>query len=150
MMRDVHNGLGPNLAAHASFYATQCDPKAARNAVYQGVRFVNPGERASLRATWSACAGQWGCTLDSIPQSYPGPWDNARPCRHWLTDDGGAAPPFLRSTATSCADLANITDRVGPRVITYFEYRAIDYPDGERTAQLVASRLVEALAETGM
>ena len=29
-------------------------------------------------------------------------------------------------------------------------YRAIDYPDDERAAQLVASRHVEAFAETGM
>ena len=102
MIRDVHNGLGPKLVLHESAYAAEWDPKATKSPVYKGVHFVNLGERANLRATWSAFAGQWGCTLDSIPKSYPGPWDNARLCRHWLTNDWGTAPPFVRSTATSC------------------------------------------------
>jgi hypothetical protein len=103
MIRDVHNGLGPKLVLHESAYAASWDPTAPKNVVYKGVHFVNLGERPKLRAAWSAFAGQWGCTLDSIPKSYPGPWDNERLCRHWLTNDWGAAPPFARSTATTCA-----------------------------------------------
>jgi hypothetical protein len=102
MIRDVHNGNGPKFApAEGAFYT---DWKGStKQPVVNGVHFVNLGEREHLRAAWSAFAGQWGCTLDSIPKSYPGPWDNARLCRHWLTNDWGDAMPFTPSTATSCS-----------------------------------------------
>jgi hypothetical protein len=101
MIRDVHNGQGPKLVPFEDAYYT--DFGAGKNAVEHGVRIVNLGERKKLAAEWTAFAGQWGCTLDSIPKSYPGPWDNERLCRHWLTNDWGQAPPFARSTATTCS-----------------------------------------------
>ena len=101
MIRDVHNGGGPKLVPFESAYYT--DWSAGKSAVEHDVRIVNLGERKNLVAQWSAFAGQWGCTLQSIPKSYPGPWDNARLCRHWLTNDWGPAPPFVRSTATTCS-----------------------------------------------
>jgi hypothetical protein len=101
IIRDVHNGLGPKLAPHENAYFT--DWAGAKVPVEQGVHIVNLGERAKLRAEWSAFAGQWGCTLSSIPKSYPGPWDNERLCRHWLTDDWGPAPPFARPAAKGCS-----------------------------------------------
>jgi hypothetical protein len=101
MVRDVHNGNGPKLVPHESAYYT--DWGTAKTPVEHEVHFVNLGERQNLVAQWSAFAGQWGCTLSSIPKSYPGPWDNQRLCRHWLTNDWGQAPPFARSTATTCA-----------------------------------------------
>jgi hypothetical protein len=100
MVRDVHNGQGPKLVPFESAYYT--DWKAGKSPVEHDVRIVNLGERKNLVASWSAFAGQWGCTLSTIPKSYPGPWDNARLCRHWLTNGWGQAPPFARSTATSC------------------------------------------------
>ena len=100
MIRDVHNGSDAKLVPAEGAYYT--DWGTTKSAVTNGVRFVNLGDSAHLRAAWSAFAGQWGCTLDSIPKSYPGPWDNARLCRHWLTNDWGAEAPFTPSTATTC------------------------------------------------
>ena len=101
MIRDVHNGNGPKLVPFENAYYT--DWGKTRSTVEHDVHLVNLGERQNLFAQWSSFAGQWGCTLDSIPKSYPGPWDNERLCRHWLTNDWGAAPPFARSTASSCS-----------------------------------------------
>jgi hypothetical protein len=100
MIRDVHNGEGPKLVTFESAY--YADWGKTKSPVDHEVHFVNLGERAHLFAAWSAFAGQWGCTLESIPKSYPGPWDNDRSCRHWLTNDWGPAPPFARSGPTSC------------------------------------------------
>ena len=102
IVRDVHNGNGPKLVPAESAYYT--DWGKTKLPVVHGVNIVNLGEREHLVAQWSAFAGQWGCTLSSIPKSYPGPWDNARRCRHWLTNDWGLEPPFQRSTATTCAN----------------------------------------------
>ena len=101
IIRDVHNGNGPKLVASENAYYT--DWGKTKSPVEHGVQIVNLGEHDNLFAQWSSFAGQWGCTLDSIPKSYPGPWDNARLCRHWLTNDWGQAPPFARSSATSCS-----------------------------------------------
>lgn len=101
IIRDVHNGNGPKLVPFENAY--YADWGKTKSAVDHGVHIVNLGEHDNLFAQWSSFAGQWGCTLDSIPKSYPGPWDNERLCRHWLTNDWGSAPPFARSTATSCA-----------------------------------------------
>jgi hypothetical protein len=101
IIRDVHNGDGFKLVPFENAYYT--DWGKTKSAVEHDVHFVNLGERKNLLAQWTAFAGQWGCTLDSIPKSYPGPWDNERLCRHWLTNDWGSAPPFTRGTSTSCA-----------------------------------------------
>ena len=100
MVRDVHNGGGPKLVPSDNAYYT--DWGKTKSPALHDVHFVNLGERDHLVALWSAFAGQWGCTLSTIPKSYPGPWDNERLCRHWLTNDWGAALPFARSSATKC------------------------------------------------
>lgn len=101
MIRDVHNGNGPKLVPHEDAYVSDFKG-TGRKAIDKGVHIRNLGERGHLREAWSAFAGQWGCTLEQIPKSYPGPWDNERLCRHWLTNDWGDAPPFKKSTVTSC------------------------------------------------
>lgn len=100
IVRDVHNGLGPKLVPHENAY--YADWGSTKTPVVHGVNIVNLGERAHLFAQWSAFAGQWGCTLESIPKSYPIPWDNDRLCRHWLTNTWGTAPPFAVPAPTSC------------------------------------------------
>lgn len=101
IIRDVHNGQNARLVPHLGGYANDWTG-AALTPVNAGVHVVNVGERSKLRATWTAFAGQWGCQLETIPKSYPGPWDNDRLCRHWLTNDWGNAPPFTPSTSTTC------------------------------------------------
>lgn len=101
MIRDVHNGEGPKLAIHQDAYYT--DWGKTKAPVTRGVHIRNLGERKALREPWSDFVGQWGCTLSSIPKSYPGPWDNQRLCRHWLTNDWGSAPPFQATTSASCS-----------------------------------------------
>lgn len=101
MVRDVHNGEGPKLVMHQNAYYT--DWGQTKAPVARGVHIRNLGEREHLREAWTDFAGQWGCSLSAIPKSYPGPWDNARLCRHWLTNDWGNALPFQRSSRTSCA-----------------------------------------------
>lgn len=100
MVRDVHNGNAEKLVPFESAYST--DWSGAKSTITNGVHFVNLGEPGHLRAAFSSFAGQWGCQLGSIAKSYPGPWDNQRLCRHWLTNDWGNAPPFQPSTATTC------------------------------------------------
>jgi hypothetical protein len=100
IVRDVHNGNGPKLVPHEGVYYT--DWGKTKTAVGKGVHIRNLGERSKLRLDWTGFAGQWGCTLENIPKSFPGPWDNQRLCRHWLTNDWGAVPPFKASTATTC------------------------------------------------
>jgi hypothetical protein len=105
IIRDVHNGNGGKLVPHeASYYSDWGETKTP---VAHGVKLRNLGEQGQgkkLRETWSAFAGQWGCTLDDTPKSYPGPWDNERLCRHWLTNDWGVAPPFRLQASTGCAN----------------------------------------------
>ena len=101
MVRDVHNGNAEKLVPFDNAYYADFTG-GTKSIVTNGVHFVNLGEPAHLRATFSAFAGQWGCQLGSIAKSYPGPWDNQRLCRHWLTNDWGSAPPFSPSTATTC------------------------------------------------
>ncbi len=101
MVRDVHNGNSSKLVPQDGAYYAGWD-KSGKASIAGGLHFVNVGEPGHLRAAFTGFAGQWGCTLDNIPKSYPGPWDNQRLCRHWLTNDWGSAPPFTRSTATSC------------------------------------------------
>jgi hypothetical protein len=100
MVRDVHNGNGAKLVPHEDAYYTGWGK--TKKPVGSGVHIRNLGERNKLRLAWTEFAGQWGCTYESIPKSYPGPWDNERLCRHWLTNDWGALPPFKASTLTTC------------------------------------------------
>jgi hypothetical protein len=102
MIRDVHNGRGPKLVPADGAYYT--DWGKTKKPITSGVHIRNLGEREHLREKWSSFAGQWGCTLGMIPKSYPGPWDNERLCRHWLTHDWGDAPPFALPTAKSCVE----------------------------------------------
>lgn len=101
MIRDVHNGNGPKLVIAESTYSADWEGKRASK-IEGGVHIKNIGERDHLREKWTEFAGQWGCTLESIPKSYPGPWDNERLCRHWLTNDWGGTMPFKESDAKSC------------------------------------------------
>lgn len=101
IVRDVHNGNEAKLVPFESAYYAGWSG-STKSPVTNGVHFVNIGEPGHLRASFTAFAGQWGCQLGSIAKSYPGPWDNARLCRHWLTNDWGNAPPFTPSTATTC------------------------------------------------
>ena len=102
MVRDVHNGNAEKFVPFEGAYYADFGGGGAKSTVTNGVHFVNLGEPGHLRASFSAFAGQWGCQLGSIAKSYPGPWDNQRLCRHWLTNDWGSAPPFSPSTATTC------------------------------------------------
>jgi hypothetical protein len=102
MIRDVHNGQGPKLVPSEGAYYTGW--KDGKQPITTGVHIRNLGEPGHLREAWSAFAGQWGCTLATIPKSYPGPWDNERLCRHWLTHDWGSAAPFTSPTAKSCVE----------------------------------------------
>jgi len=105
IVKDTHDGDGPKLVPFENAYYT--DWGKSKVAVEHGVRFRNLGERSHLREAWSKFAGQWGCTLTIIPKSYPGPWDNARLCRHWLTNDWGNVPPFTPSDAKDCTDVVD-------------------------------------------
>jgi hypothetical protein len=100
IVRDVHNGNNEKLVPHEDAYYT--DWGNTKKPVPNGVHIRNLGERKKLRLEWTAFAGQWGCTYESIPKSFPGPWDNERLCRHWITNDWGVAPPFTPSTLTTC------------------------------------------------
>lgn len=105
IVRDVHNGNGPKFAPDEGAYYADWRGAAeaeAKSPVERGVHFVNLGERDRPRARWSTFAGQWGCDLELIPKSYPGPWDNERLCRGWLSHDWGAAPPFAPPPKASC------------------------------------------------
>jgi hypothetical protein len=105
IVRDVHNGLAPRLLPFENAYATDWNASGGqRLPVTNGVAFKNLGEPGHLREAWSGFAGQWGCTSESIAKSYPGPWDNQRLCRKWLTADWGAAPPFTQPVKTACTD----------------------------------------------
>lgn len=104
IVRDVHNGEGPRFVPSEGGYAIDWNEGKELLPVEHGVSFKNLGEPGRLREAWSAFAGQWGCTYESIPKSYPGPWDNQRLCRHWLTANWGAAPPFILPAKTACTD----------------------------------------------
>lgn len=104
IVRDVHNGKGPRFVPSEGGYAIDWNEGQPLLPVEHGVSFKNLGEPGHLREAWSAFAGQWGCTYESIPKSYPGPWDNQRLCRKWLTASWGAAPPFILPAKTACTD----------------------------------------------
>lgn len=105
MVRDVHNGNGPKLVPHENAYYT--DWKDEKHPIETGVNVRNMGVRRFPGEPWMEFAGQWGCTFEAIPKSYPGPWDNERLCRHWLTNDWGPLPPFSyrAANAAGCSGL---------------------------------------------
>lgn len=105
-VRDRHEGDGVKLVPFEDAYYTGW--KGEKLSVKHGVQFRNLGERGRLRQLWSSFAGQWGCQLQLIPKSYPGPWDNSRLCRHWLTNDWGSGPPFSPSNAEDCTGTVDL------------------------------------------
>lgn len=101
IVRDTHNGDGAKfLPWQGVFVADWRGASPLR--VVDGVHFINVGEDTSPRVPWAAYHGQWGCQHNTIAKSYPGPWDNERHCRRWITHRWGASPPFM--TANPSAD----------------------------------------------
>jgi hypothetical protein len=101
IVRDTHNGDGFKLLPWLGVFVpgwTTASPQR----VVDGVHILNLGEDRRPRLPWAAFHGQWGCQHNTIAKSYPGPWDNERHCRRWITHDWGALPPF--ATANPSAD----------------------------------------------
>jgi hypothetical protein len=104
IVRDVHNGQDSKFVPSAGAFYSGWTTSTTKTAVTNGVNFVNLGEPGHLRAAWSAFAGQWGSSLGTggLSNSWPVPWDNARFCRHWPTNNWGNTLPFTPPTSTTC------------------------------------------------
>jgi hypothetical protein len=102
--RDTHNGDGVKLVPWLGGFARAWGGPVTQRPV-GGVHLRNLGEDDRPRVSWAAYHGQWGCQHELVAKSYPGPWDNARHCRRWITHRWGAAVPFV--TANPSADCSS-------------------------------------------
>ncbi len=101
IVRDTHNGDGVKFVPWLGGYVPGWTATGLRR-VTNGVHLRNVGEDTLPRLPWAAYHGQWGCQHATVAKSYPAPWDNARHCRRWITQDWAAVPPF--QTANPSAD----------------------------------------------
>jgi hypothetical protein len=99
-VRDTHNGDGVRLLPWLGGFARQWGGPVT-DPVAMGVHVRNLGEDDRPRLPWAAYHGQWGCQHEAVAKSYPGPWDNARHCRRWITHAWGAGVPFASANPSA-------------------------------------------------